>query len=214
MEKSPTSPEMTALVTITGFRAFPGVPDNPSQRLIEYLDSHPEMLAVPHRQDLLDVAYAGVDAALESLLAEAPAALVLTGFSRRASGLTLERCVTSAFAVDRPDCDGSVPEPCPGNPLLRSNAAVDFGALHSLLCHAGLPCSLSDDAGTYLCNFTYRRAMELIELKRLSTRTIFVHIPAIEGTPLATESVSAMTLEDIARGLAAVAGQLGSSPAE
>ena len=199
---------MAKQVIVTGFRAFPGVDDNPSQRVVENLANAPQLLPPGSDTVLLDVAYAGIDRALGAIFAAHPAALVLTGFSRRAQGITLETRVTSAFAPDRPDCAGVIPECVPSQAVVRDNTCVDFDRLEAILAGEGLPCYRSVDAGAYLCNFIYRRALERIAEEDLSARAVFVHLPAIIGTPLARESEAAMTVEDMARGVALVAHAL------
>ena len=199
---------MARQIIVTGFRAFPGVEDNPSQRVVERLERAPRLLPHGSAIRLLDVTYASVDAALDEIFRTSPAVLVLTGFSREARGLTLETRVTTAFAPDRPDCDGAIPS-CPsGGVRQRDNDAVDFALLETALTQAGLACSRSADAGAYLCNFIYRRALEQIEERGIAARAIFVHLPAIAGTPLALESRASMDLEEMARGVALVARQL------
>ena len=204
-----------ARVVVTGFRAFPGVPDNPSQRVIEYLQAHPEMLPEGAETRLFDVSYDSIEGDIDAVFADPPATLVLTGYSRRADGIVLETLATEACDPGRLDAAGFAPVGQSEEPSACMNEAVDFGRLSSALAERGLPCVLSRDAGAYLCNRSYRLAMQRIAERGCATRAVFVHIPAIAGTPLAGESARPMALEEIAEGVTVVARELeeGVSPA-
>lgn len=73
-------------------------------------------------------------------------------------------------------------------------------------------CAISHDAGQYLCNFAYRHALEQVAQRGLPTRVLFVHVPALAGTPLAETSAASLPLEVMARALAAIVGELAYSP--
>ena len=202
-------------MVVTGFRAFPGVPENPSQRVIEYLQAHADILPEGAEMRLFDVSYDSIEGDIDAVFVDPPAALVLTGYSRRAEGIVLETLATDACDPGRPDAAGFAPVGQAKELSACENEAVDFEHLRAALAERGLPCVLSRDAGAYLCNRSYRLAMQRIEERRCATRAIFVHIPAIADTPLARESARPMALEEIAEGVAVVARELteGVSPA-
>jgi pyroglutamyl-peptidase len=180
-------------VAFTGFGSFPGVPDNPSGRLIEALRASPEPAFADCSFDVLDVTYAAVGPALDCILARNPRALVMTGFSRHASALQLECTASDLRDPALPDAAGVAP-PEPGGAITRLACPnVDFLALRHALAAAGFPAELSHDAGSYVCNHTLLCA--LTRLAGRQTPALFVHLPAIEGTPLARESAAALGLE-------------------
>jgi len=198
--------EANGRIVITGFRSFPGVPDNPSHRLVEALQQTPGLLPANAECRLLETAYAAVSPALEEILDEAPAALVLTGFSAMAKGFKLERRASDVCSPKFADAHGFFPPKLIGAEVdLRENRACDFPALEAALLAEGIPCQLSDDAGQYVCNNAYHIALTRIAELGLPTRALFVHIPAITDTPLAKNSASAMPLPEMARGVALIA---------
>ena len=67
------------------------------------------------------------------------------------------------------------------------------------------------DCGAYLCNHSYHLALGHIAALGLDTRAVFIHIPAIAGTPLAQTSAGAMPMETMARGVAMVAHALAAA---
>lgn len=193
---------------LTGFSAFPGVAHNPTQVLIEHFTAHPHTLPAGTRLALLDVDYRTVGPKLDALLADPPAALVLTGFSAQATAITLEAQASGLCAADKPDVGGFVP---PFADMLPLCTGIDLAHLHTVVGrHA--PCAISHDAGQYLCNFAYRHALDLVAQRGLPTRVLFVHVPALAGTPLAEISAASLSLEVMARALAAIVGELAYSP--
>jgi len=204
--------EMNGRIVITGFRSFPGVPDNPSHRLIEALEETPGVLPANAEFRLLDTAYAALAPALEEILADPPVALVLTGYSALAQGFKLERLASDVCSPKFADAHGFVPPDPSGAAIdLRENRACDFPALEAALLAEGLPCQLSDDAGQYVCNNAYHIALTQIDCLNLPTRAVFVHVPAIVGTKLAKTSASALPLANMARGVALIARLLAES---
>ena len=95
-----------APAVLTGFRAFPGVPDNPTQALVEHLAANPDRLPSGTRLALLDVDYRSVVPAIDVLLGPMPDALILTGYSRHATAITLEAQASGLCAADQPDVSG------------------------------------------------------------------------------------------------------------
>lgn len=205
--------EPRAPVVVTGFRPFPGVADNPSQIVVEALQASPGLLPDGAECRLLEVAYAAISPELEEILARPPAALVLTGYSTLAQGLKLERRASSIRSPRFPDARGFCPAPCPAAPVdIQENRACDFPALEAALRALGIACQMSDDAGQYVCNTAYHTALARIAAQTLPTRAIFVHLPAIAGTPLAEISASTMELTEMAAGVATIARLLAGEP--
>jgi len=197
--------ERLSRIIVTGFRAFPGVPDNPSQIVVEALSRDPVLLPPPAECHLLDTAYDSVGPALGALLATAPGALLLTGFSATARGFRLERRAGGACALDIADAEGAGPPACLGAGTDDLAERCDVPALADALRVHGFPVEISDDAGRYVCNHAYCFALSRIAAGELPTQAIFVHLPAIEGTALAVTSASAIPLQWMTRGIALIA---------
>jgi len=195
-------------VAVTGFRSFPGVSENPSERLLGFLGERPGRLPPGASLHLLETAYAAIHPARDAILADPPGVLVMTGYSARAQGFHLECRASDICAPDKPDARGHAPGAAGALPTILHNEAVDFGAVETSLSAAGFPCELSHDAGEYVCNHTYYTMLARIAEHGLPTRAIFVHIPAIAGTPLAETSASEMELARMAEGVALVARAL------
>jgi len=192
-------------VVVTGFRRFPGVADNPAQALVEALQAAPELLPEGAECRLLETAYAAISPALDAILADPPAALVLTGYSALAHGFKLERRASDLCSPDFADMRGFRPAPRSGEAVDLRESGVDLAALEAALLAEGFACGQSDDAGQYVCNSTYHNALARIARDALPTRALFVHLPAIAETRLAETSACAMELDEMARGVALIA---------
>lgn len=196
---------------LTGFRAFPGVPENPTQTLVEHFMGHPQVLPSDTQLALLEVDYRSVIPAIDALLAAGPVALILTGYSHRATAITLEAQASGLCAADQPDISGHVPGLAEA-PLLQT--AIDLERLQRAVAPIA-PCTISHDAGQYLCNFAYRHALARAADSGSTTQVVFIHVPALAGTPLAATAAAALPLERMAAALARIAAELaGYSPPE
>ncbi len=198
---------MSPKLVLTGFGHFPGVPDNPTQRLLAHLAQNPQLLPQPHRLALLDVAYQSAHAEVDGLLDPAPDALVLTGYSAKAKALTLEARATSYCAPDQPDiCDFIPAQLAEPAPPITTNAPL--AALSIRLKEAGIAVETSQDAGAYLCNYSYHHALSRVEERGLATKVLFVHLPALESTDLAHSAAGTISEDDAVRALALIAQEL------
>lgn len=199
------------IVEITGFRPFLDVAINPSALLVASLQDDPswiERTRMDARFTLLDTVYEGLRAQIAKLLASPPAALILTGYSRHATGLKIETRATSLCSPDHADASGRHP-PATHEPMEEhANSGVDFPDLVERIRGEGLSCDLSDDAGEYVCNHSYFHALDLIAQRGLDTRTLFVHLPAIENMPEAPEGAGQMALTEMHRAMALIARAL------
>ncbi|MCP9221313.1 hypothetical protein MKP08_00925 [Erythrobacter sp. LQ02-29] len=199
-------------VAITGFRPFPGVPTNPSATLIDSLrgdTAWAQQHSIQPIFHLLDTVYADLDRTVGKLFADEPAALILTGYSRIATGLKLETGATSVCSPVYADASGFTPPKFRDPVSLKANRSVDFAALVDRLRRADVPAYLSDDAGAYVCNRSYWLALDHVARAGLSTRVLFLHLPAIAGMADGPPGGSgAMELATMQRGLGIVAHAL------
>ncbi len=193
----------TALVT--GFRPFLDVAENPSALLVESLDRNwAGETGICLETSLLDTVYANMRELLGELLCGEPDVLVLTGYSSLASGLKIETRATSLCSPRYPDANGWCPQPAQDPVAHLVNETVDFPRLVDALRESGIAAYLSQDAGEYVCNHSYWHALNLIEERGLSTRALFLHLPAIEEMMSPPQGAGFMPLETMRRGLATI----------
>jgi pyroglutamyl-peptidase len=170
-----------ATLLLTGFGPFPGVPANPSKRLIARLAEiarrrwpklHVVTLVLPTewvRAPLL------VEAMLDRWQ---PDVAVHFGVSGQASGFDIE-CRALNKARPMRDASGRLPaaphlDPSGGRHL---HATAEAARLIGPLRRAGHVCRLSTDAGGYLCNAVYYHSLRHAQRHAPDRVVAFVHVP-------------------------------------
>ena len=162
---------------VTGFDPFGGEAVNPSQQIVQALDG--EVIA-GHRVvgATLPTEFAAAPPALEKLLARHRPALVLAlGQAGGRAGVSLERVAINLIDARIPDNAGSQPV----DARIADNAAnayfstLPIKAMLQRLRDADIPASLSQTAGTFVCNQVFYALMHA--LRRRRSRGGFVHVP-------------------------------------
>ena len=168
---------------LTGFGPFPGAPVNPTGPLIRALKrklrSHPNVQVDTH---VFRTTYAAVDRDLPRLLAKSkPHALLMFGLANRSRGLRVETQARNRIAR-HPDATGVVPtarkiaDGAPKTMPIRAPKATLLRAAKS----GALPARLSVNAGDYLCNYVYWRALEAAK-RGGPSRAVFIHVPLVDA---------------------------------
>jgi len=198
---------VTSPLLITAFSAFPGVDENPTQVLLDSLGSHEDPLLAAARKLLLPTLYDVAPAQLAAALDPMPRVIVMTGYSAKARGLVLERRSSNRCLPDRPDASGNCARQLEvGTSVLATR--VDVAALLGTLRTEGIAAEVSEDAGGYVCNHVYHAALAGPCVHENGPLAIFVHVPALPGTPLARTAAGTMPLGTIQAGLSAIARSL------
>jgi pyroglutamyl-peptidase len=66
---------------------------------------------------------------------------------------------------------------------------------------AGLPATLSNSAGTFVCNHLFYGLMHLAATRRPGLRGGFLHVPFLPGQAARQDGAPSMALADIVRGI-------------
>jgi len=172
-------------VLIAGFGPFPGAPWNPSGHLATALARRrrPALAGIEITSHVFATAYASVDRDLRKLLAQKPDVILIFGLAAPRRHICIETRARNARSLVFPDAGGSRSERAAietGEPReLTGNAP--FAQLLDAVRRTALPARLSQDAGRYLCNYTYWRALEHSHDNHPLVQ--FVHIPAVAVAP-------------------------------
>ena len=167
-------------VLITGFGRFPGAPFNPSGPLALALAKRrrPAFADVRRAVHIFETSYAAVDRDLPKLIAKhKPDIVLMFGLAARTPFVRVETRARNAVSILFPDVTGFRPTKraiAPGKPALRGRAP--FARLLGAARASGTRSRLSRDAGRYLCNYVYWRALEA---SRSGTLAQFIHVPPI-----------------------------------
>lgn len=172
-------------VLITGFGPFPGAPFNPSAILAKALarTRRPAFRGIVRKTHVFATSYAAVDRDLPELLAQKPDVVLMFGVAGRERRPRIETRARNVVSVLFPDAAGYRPPHrriAPGGPEAR-HGGTRFARLLAAWRGRRIPCRLSRDAGDYLCNYAYWRALEASRDGR--PPVVFVHIPRLPLKP-------------------------------
>jgi pyroglutamyl-peptidase len=182
-------------VLIAGFGPFPGAPSNPSGHLAIALARRrrPALAGIEITSHVFATVYNAVDRDLPKLLVRRPDVILIFGLAGRRRHVCIETRARNARSILFPDVSGWRPKRAviePGQRALTGNAP--FTRLLSALRRSALPARLSRDAGAYLCNYAYWRALQRVQARRPLVQ--FVHIPWISAAPKRTGAGSAPSM--------------------
>ncbi len=191
-----------APLLLTGFDPFGGSTLNPSWLVARAL--HGQRIA-GHAvvAEQLPTVFGAAQAQLHALLqAHRPALVLCLGQAGGRAALSIERIAINVADARIPDNQGAQPvdEPVvPGAPAAYF-ATLPVKALHRAVQQAGLPCEVSQTAGTFVCNAVFYGLMHQLSAGAVpGARGGFVHVPWLpeQGTP-------GMQLRDMVRGIHAM----------
>lgn len=171
-------------ILLIGFGPFPGAPFNPSAVLVDALAHRrrPALAEAICTTHVFATTYAAVDHDLPRVLALKPDIILMFGLAGRRRHVCIETRARNAVSVLLPDASGYRPQRdvivAGGEAALRG--AAPFADLLGALRRFPIPARLSRDAGRYLCNYAYWRALERAHSGRPLVQ--FIHIPSIRLT--------------------------------
>jgi pyroglutamyl-peptidase len=173
-------------VLLVGFGPFPGVARNPSAVLVKRLAKRrrPALAATIRTAHIFTTAYAAVDTELPKLFASKPDIVLMFGLAARRRQLCIETQARNTRSILFPDVRGYRPARgviVPGGPAALRGAAP-FARLVAATRTSRMPSRLSRDAGRYVCNYSYWRALELAG-RGNRPLVQFIHIPRVRFAP-------------------------------
>ncbi len=166
-------------VLLTGFEPFGGESSNPSWEAVRRLDGwecHGHRVAVHRIPCVFGAALEALEAAVT---ATDPVAVLGVGQAQSRTDLSLERVAINLDDARIPDNAGRQPIDRPvvaGGPTAYF-ASLPVKAIVAALHAAGLPASVSQTAGTFVCNHLFYGACHLRAERRPDLRVGFLHIP-------------------------------------
>jgi pyroglutamyl-peptidase len=170
-------------IILAGFGPFPGAPINPSGALAKALvrSRRPALAGLDRSAHVFATSYAAVDHNLPKLFADKPDIVLVFGLAGRRREVCIETHARNVVSVVFPDASRHRP----------SRSIIKLGGPRALTGHApfaqlagavracNVPVRLSRDAGRYLCNYIYWRALE--QAAKGSALVQFVHIPSLSS---------------------------------
>jgi pyroglutamyl-peptidase len=141
-------------VLLTGFPAYADAGRNPSEQIVGAL-AGTAVGGAEIAGRMLPVSAEHMPGVLRAALAEtAPDLVLLLGVAPGRAGLSIERVAVNLLDFHLPDNDGArlVDAPVEAGGPVAYFATLDVRAIAEAWCAAGIPGSISDTAGLFLCN--------------------------------------------------------------
>jgi pyroglutamyl-peptidase len=198
------------IVLVTGFTPFGGEAINPSWQIAASLpsqigDAVIERLEVPTE---FGKAIKITTRAIDRLK---PNVVLCLGQAGGRSALTLERIAINID--DAAICDNAGKQPIDKPIMPRGNAAyfatLPIKAMVAAMARKNLPATVSNSAGTFVCNHLLYGVLHHIDKKKYATRAGFMHVPYLPAQVVGKVGLASMSLADMCLGVeAAIAAAL------
>lgn len=170
-------------VLLTGFESFADVAVNPSQQVVEHLAKRNIRPEIELITAVLPVEYDGSGKRLLGLIhAHKPDAIMMLGIARNRENMNLERVALNIDDAPTPD-NANVSRK--GFPIIWETSPVAYlSTLPIMLMQeglekAGLPATISNHAGTYICNHVFYLASYEYDRMNQYIPLGFIHLPPV-----------------------------------
>ena len=192
---------MHVKVLVTGFEPFGEEKINPSWEAVKTLPK--EIKGADIIKKKLPVSFKAIKKKLPKIIDEfMPEVIILTGQAGGRVNISAERVAINVMDSKKEDNDGYKPE---DEPIFENAPAAYFSTLPirrivNALKHNKIPATISNTAGTYVCNTAMYVALHHTTLNRLNAITGFIHVPYIPEQVLEKTQPS-MSLEMIEKAI-------------
>ena len=191
-------------ILLTGFDPFGGESVNPALEAVKLVQAGEGTELI--KLQVPTVFGASVDKVLEAMRLHRPEAVICVGQAAGRGEITPERVAINIADASIPDNEGN--KPC-DRPIYPDGDSAYFStlpvkAMVEAIKAAGIPASLSNTAGTFVCNQLMYGLLYHIGREFPGTAGGFIHVPCIPEQAARTEKpVPSLPLPEIVRGLEA-----------
>lgn len=192
-------------ILLTGFDPFGGETINPAWEAVKMVQNQIDDIEIV-KLKVPTVFYKSIAKVAEVLEREKPDAVLCIGQAGGRYDLTLERVAININDARIPDNEGQQPIDIP---VFEDGAAAYFStlpvkAMVKAIRHAGVPASVSNTAGTFVCNHLMYGVLYTLEKKYPGVRGGFMHVPFITSQIVHRfPSAPSLSIEDIVKGIEA-----------
>ena len=196
-------------ILVTGFDPFGGEKVNPA---LEAVKSLPSVIhgAEIRWVEIPTVFYQSAEVLEAEIVRYQPNVVLCIGQAGGRTSLTPERVAINQDDARIPDNDGNQPI---GTPIRLDGEAAYFStlpikAMVQAIKEDGLPATVSNTAGTFVCNHLMYQALYLADKKFPNVRAGFMHIPYMTEQVINKPNTASMNLVDIVKGIEAAIGAI------
>ena len=185
-------------ILITGFDPFGGEPVNPALEAVKLMKDEIAGAKII-KLEIPTVFRKSVEKIHEMMKAEQPDVVLSIGQAGGRFGVTPERVAINVDDARIKDNEGNQPVDTPiftdGEAAYFSNLPVK--AMVEAIKNKGLPSTLSNSAGTFVCNHVMYGVLYYIHKEFPNVRGGFIHVPFITDQVVTKPNVASMALADI-----------------
>lgn len=189
-------------IMVTGFDPFGGESINPAYEAVKRLEdniSGAEIVKV----EIPTVFRKSIEKLDEAIQRENPDVVVCVGQAGGRFDITVERVAINISDASIEDNEGNAPIDEPifedGKPAYFSRLPIK--AMVKEIRAGGIPASISNTAGTYVCNHIMYGLHYLIDKKYPNMKGGFIHVPFLPQQVIDKRNAPSMNLEDITKAL-------------
>ena len=196
-------------ILVTGFDPFGGETVNPALEAVKSLPSEIHGAEI-HWVEIPTVFYQSAEVLETAIVHYQPDAVLCIGQAGGRASLTPERIAINQDDARIPDNQGNQPI---DTPIRLDGQAAYFStlpikAMVQAIKEEGLPATVSNTAGTFVCNNLMYQALYLADKKFPHMRAGFMHIPYMTEQVVNKPNTASMNLTDIVRGIEAAIGAI------
>ena len=196
-------------ILVTGFDPFGGEKVNPALEAVKSLPSEIHGAEV-HWVVIPTVFYQSAEVLEAEIVRHQPDVVLCIGQAGGRASLTPERVAINQDDARIPDNQGNQPI---DTPIRLDGQAAYFStlpikAMVQAIKEDGLPATVSNTAGTFVCNHLMYQALYLADKKFPHMRAGFMHIPYMTEQVINKPNTASMNLTDIVRGIEAAIGAI------
>ena len=191
-------------ILVTGFDPFGGEKINPAIEAVKLLPNTIKGAEI-EKLEIPTVFHKSADVVREKMNEFKPDVVLNIGQAGGRMGLTPERVAINQDDARIPDNEGNQPIDLAiqedGQPAYFSKLPIK--AMVEAMKNAGIPASVSNTAGTFVCNHIMYQTLYLVDKEFPEAKAGFMHIPFMTEQVLDKPNQPAMSLTDMARGIEA-----------
>ena len=191
-------------VLLTGFDPFGGDKVNPATEAVKRVSGNVNGVEVV-KIEVPTVFHKSIDVVAKAIEEEKPDAVLCIGQAGGRAELTPERVAINLDDARIADNEGNQPIDVKvfedGEPAYF--ATLPIKAMVAAIRNAGIPSSVSNTAGTFVCNHLMYGVLYTLAKKYPGVRGGFMHVPFIPEQVITRANTPSMALSDIVKGIEA-----------
>lgn len=195
---------MSRTILLTGFEPFGGDAINPAQKALRWYEGRFIEGYSIYAKELPTVFGSSIEQLYEAIDEIKPELVICLGLAAGRPDITMERIAINVDDASIPDNEGNQPA---GQPIFPDGPAAYWStlpikAMVNAMKEQGIPASVSNTAGTFVCNHVFYGLMHKLEQCGGRVRGGFIHIPMLPEQAISRSGPS-MGMEMILKGVEA-----------